>query len=70
MAYYHESHGHGIKGVGFVLTQNDPFVFIDLDQCIEPNTGAVQAWARGVLKQIPSYTGISPSGLGLHIPHP
>jgi hypothetical protein len=67
LAYYSQHHGNGIKGVGFVLTKGDPYVFIDLDKCLEPETGAIQAWASEVVNQVSSYTEISPSGLGLHI---
>lgn len=67
VAYYQEHQGQGIKGVGFVLTQNDPFAFIDLDQCMDKDTGALQAWAQEVVERMSSYTEISPSGQGLHI---
>lgn len=67
LTYYREHQGQGIRGLGFVLTQDDPFVFIDLDRCIEPDTGALQAWALKIVERIGSYTEISPSGQGLHI---
>lgn len=67
MAYYQEHQGQGIKGVGFVLTQNDPFALIDLDQCMDQDTGALQAWAQEVVERMGSHTEISPSGQGLHI---
>lgn len=58
---------HGHDGVGFVLTPEDPFVFIDLDGVIAPKTGRVEPWAIGVVESFGSYTEISPSGTGLRI---
>src|SRR5690242_18965373 len=28
---------HGIQGIGFMLTLNDPYVAVDLDSCIQAN---------------------------------
>ncbi len=67
LAYYQRHQADGIKGLGFVLTKDDPYVFIDLDKCLEAGTGAIQAWALEVVQQISSYTEISPSGQGLHL---
>ena len=54
-----------LEGIGFVLTQGDPYVVIDLDNCIE--NSEVQTWARAVIHILKSYTEVSPSGKGLHI---
>ncbi|MDL2269314.1 DUF3987 domain-containing protein [Desulfosarcina sp. OttesenSCG-928-A07] len=54
-----------ILGVGFVLTENDPYVGIDLDNCI--TDGVVESWAQGIIDTMKSYTEKSPSGKGLHI---
>ena len=37
---------HGLEGIGFVFTKDDPFVGIDLDMCRDPETGETnaQAW--------------------------
>ena len=67
LAYLQRHQDNGIKGLGFVLTKDDPYVFIDVDQCLDPGTGAIHAWAMEVVTQISSYTEISPSGQGLHI---
>lgn len=56
---------NGINGIGFVLTPDDPFVGLDLDHCLED--GVVLPWAQAILEQVPSYTEISPSGMGLRI---
>jgi primase-polymerase (primpol)-like protein len=52
----------GIKGIGFVLTAGYPFVGLDLDHCLED--GQPLPWAQAILEQVPSYTEISPSGMG------
>lgn len=55
----------GLRGVGFVLTGNDPFVAIDLDNCI--SAGEISLQARAIVDSVRSYTEISPSGHGLRI---
>jgi putative DNA primase/helicase len=57
----------GFEGIGFVLTDNDPFVAIDLDNCRDATTGSIEEWALQEVSQFDSYTEISPSGTGLHI---
>ena len=52
-------------GVGFVLTDNDPYAAVDLDHCRDPHTGHVEEWAREIIAQLPTYWEISPSGTGL-----
>ena len=54
------------QGVGFVFTQHDPLVFIDLDGCIK-NDGSLEPLAQKVVRLANSYTEVSPSGTGLHI---
>jgi hypothetical protein len=67
LAYYQRHQADGIEGLGFVLTKDDPYIFIDLDKCLEPGTGAVHGWALEVVQAVSSYTEISPSGQGLHL---
>lgn len=57
----------GITGVGFVLTADDPFVGIDLDDVIDPETGAVAGIAARAIRRIDTYTEVSPSGAGVHL---
>jgi putative DNA primase/helicase len=52
-------------GIGFML--GDGVVGIDLDQCCDPQTGVIEAWAQQVIDELKSYTEFSPSGTGLHI---
>lgn len=57
----------GLDGVGFVFTKNDPFVGIDIDDCIDPHSGKISAGAKSIIDKMKSYTEISPSGKGVHI---
>ena len=56
----------GYAGIGFVIAQNDPYIGIDLDKCLNPETGALEQWALDYLTTLGSYTEISPSGTGTH----
>ena len=56
-----------LDGISFVLTADDPYTFIDLDGCVDPDTGEVAPWAKQLVVQFDSYTEVSPSGTGLHI---
>lgn len=60
------SRGAG-KGIGFVFANDDPFTGVDLDQCVDENTGLVAPWAQTIVAKLDSYTEYSPSGTGLHI---
>ena len=52
--------------IGFVLTADDPFLFIDLDHVLID--GKLCGWAETLLSELPTtYTEISPSGDGLHL---
>ncbi|MFC1839808.1 phage/plasmid primase, P4 family [Thermodesulfobacteriota bacterium] len=59
--------GNGLQGVGFVFTGNDPYVGIDLDDCINPETGEIDVEAQKHINRFNSYTEITPSGRGFHI---
>ena len=52
-------------GVGFVLTKNDPYIGIDLDDCFVGDE--LILGAKDVNKSLNSYTEKSPSGKGLDI---
>ena len=52
-------------GIGFVLSESDPYVFIDLDHVI--SEGAVEPWAAELVERVGSYTELSQSGSGIHI---
>jgi len=54
-------------GVGFVFTEDDPYVGIDLDDCRNPESEDVDGAARDIIKRLDSFTEISPSGTGYHV---
>lgn len=53
-------------GIGFVFTDEDPYVGIDLDKCIS-NENVIEEWALEIITTLDSYTEYSPSGKGFHI---
>lgn len=56
-----------LAGVGFVFTPDDPYCGVDLDDCIDPDTGQIKAWAAEFIVQLGSYTETSPSGTGVKV---
>ncbi|MCW2764033.1 MAG: hypothetical protein JWR85_4234 [Marmoricola sp.] len=62
--------GH-YSGLGFVLTADDPFAFIDLDapppHATENEAQTIMARQRTIYDEFQSYAELSPSGKGLHI---
>ena len=54
-------------GIGFVFSDSDPYLFIDLDHVLDENKEIKSEWARKLVDALDSYTEISPSGDGLHI---
>ncbi len=52
-------------GLSFALALKDPFVVFDLNDCRDPQTGAIESWALEILNRLFSYSEISPSGTGL-----
>jgi putative DNA primase/helicase len=53
-------------GLGFVLTEDDPYTCVDLDKCVGAD-GAVSPDTRTILDQLAGWVELSPSGTGLHI---
>src|SRR5215217_770861 len=58
---------HGYDGIGFVFTVEDDLCGVDLDGCLDPETGEIEGWAQGIIEELDSYTEMSPSGTGVHI---
>jgi primase-polymerase (primpol)-like protein len=54
-------------GVGFVFTDDDPIVGVDLDDCRDPETADVNDAALDIIERLDSYTEVSPSGTGYHV---
>ncbi len=55
----------GYDGIGLQLAR--PFVGVDLDGCRHPDTGQLTPWAVDVVRELATYTEISPSERGLHL---
>ncbi len=56
-----------LEGTGYVFSAEDPYCGIDLDACRNPATGDLTEWAERIVKQLDSYTDVSPSGYGVKI---
>ena len=60
----------GFDGIGFVFSDQDDFIGIDLDHILDEsgNVKKSEPWAADVIRKLSgSYTELSPSGDGLHI---
>ncbi len=57
----------GFGGVGFVLTGEERLVCVDIDGCLNRETGEIAAWATEIVDSLDSYTELSPSGTGMHV---
>lgn len=55
----------GWDGVGFVLTENDPYTGGDLDKCLI--NGVLTPEAQDIIDTLKSYTETSPSGTGVRV---
>lgn len=55
-----------IDGIGFVI-KDSPFCYLDLDDCVDPETLKVDSEVKDIIDRADSYTEISTSGTGLHI---
>ncbi len=53
--------------IGFVFTAKDPFCGMDLDDCLDPETGEITLAARVILRYCATYAEISPSGRGIKL---
>jgi len=64
---------HSCAGVGFVFSEHDNIIGIDLDDAFEENSSGLftidtlKPFARYIVNLFDSYTEISPSGSGIHI---
>jgi primase-polymerase (primpol)-like protein len=64
-AAYGRNVKQGISGIGFVLTPEDPYVAVDIDNCVHGEE--IEDRAVQVIEELKSYTEVSPSGHGLRI---
>ena len=60
-----EANPDTFAGVGYVMTGPHGLVGTDLDRCVDGNT--IAPWALEIVKDLASYTELSPSGNGLRI---
>ena len=54
-------------GIGFVLTEYDPFCILDMDGCRNPDTGELKPEAANLVSQFATYTEITPSQTGVRV---
>ncbi|MCO6436784.1 MAG: hypothetical protein J5J06_06830 [Phycisphaerae bacterium] len=50
-----------------MFTEDDPFAGVDLDNCIDGESGVLKPWAREFIESLASYSEISPSGRGVKV---
>ncbi|NJL06351.1 MAG: DUF3987 domain-containing protein [Chloroflexaceae bacterium] len=62
----YQQHPTRWAGVGFVFSPDDPFVGVDLDDCILED-GTLTDRARTIVDQLDTYCEVSPSGRGLKL---
>lgn len=56
-----------LDGMGWVLTDDDDIVGIDLDGCRNPESGEIEPWAQSIIDDLSTYCELSPSGTGVHL---
>ena len=54
-------------GIGFVFTGDDDLIGIDIDDCRDPATGALNELAQSIINNVQGYCEISPSETGVKI---
>jgi len=57
----------GFSGLGIALSGDDDLTGVDLDKCLNPNTGELDPEAARIVADLPTYCEISPSGRGLRL---
>src|SRR5215207_4108332 len=58
---------HGLDGIGFAGLERTPYTGIDVDHCIDRETGEIARYAMKIVREFDSYTEITPSLAGLRI---
>lgn len=54
-------------GIGFVLTSDDPYIALDFDKCYSSDFKSLDPAVEKHIKNLNSYTEISPSGRGIRV---
>ncbi|CAG0976244.1 hypothetical protein GEOBC_01554 [Geobacteraceae bacterium] len=57
----------GWSGLGIALAEDDDLTGVDLDKCLNPDTGELDLEAAGIVAMMPTYCEVSPSGRGLRL---
>lgn len=57
----------GYSGLGIVLTADDDLSGVDLDDCLDPETGELDPVAARIVAMLPTYCEVSPRGHGLRL---
>lgn len=57
----------GFSGLGFALDPALRIVGVDLDKCLNPETGELDPEAARIVEMLPTYCEVSPSGHGLRL---
>jgi hypothetical protein len=56
------------NGISYILTENDPFAAIDIDNCRHLTTHSIDPWAQLFMQfAVTSYQEVTPSGEGVRI---
>jgi len=63
----YESYPSSYSGIGFVFTEEDPFVGLDWDKVRDPQTGIWQEEILHEILSLESYAELSPSKSGAHV---
>lgn len=53
-------------GIGFVLTEDDPYLAVDFDNVRDPDSEVTEEWVLNAIEKWNAYTEESPSGTGIH----
>jgi hypothetical protein len=55
----------GFAGIAFIFTESDPFVGVDLDDCLDKQGNFL--WGQDIVQALKSYCEVSPSGEGVKL---
>lgn len=58
---------HGLPGIGYVFSADDPYCGIDIDKCRDPANGTLTTLAATIVAELDGYVEVSPSGTGVKI---
>ncbi len=61
------SENEHIAGIGRIIEENEDYVGVDLDDCIDGDTGEISSWASTIIERLGSYAEVSPSLTGVKI---